>query len=73
MGKRLWPPYTFSLNNAIHPGKNKLKIQVGNLMVNEMGLLDDLGQLRHWGWHGAPPDSCFDAGLFGPVKLLIEK
>jgi len=40
--------------------------------ANEMGLKDDLGELRHWGWQGAPPDSCFDAGLFGPVRVLLK-
>lgn len=69
---RLWPPFTFDASDFVRPGRNRLKVRVGNLMVNEMGLQDDLGQLRHWGWRGTPPDSCFDAGLFGPVRVLVE-
>jgi hypothetical protein len=71
VGERLWPPFTFN-TNAIKRGENKVRIRIGNLMVNEMGLKDDLGELRHWGWQGAPADSCFDAGLFGPVRLFIK-
>ncbi len=72
VGERLWPPFTFTVKTPIKQGKNTLCIRVGNLMVNEMGLKDDLGKLRTWGWVGTPPDSCYDAGLFGPVKLYVE-
>jgi hypothetical protein len=71
-GERLWPPFVFDATDFIQPGKNKIRIRVGNLMVNEMGLKDDLDLLRHWGWEGTPPDSCFEAGLFGPVTMRIE-
>lgn len=73
VGERLWPPYVFGAADFVRLGKNAIRIRVGNLMVNEMGLLDDLDKLRHWGWEGTPPDSCFDAGLFGPVTVLSEK
>ena len=73
VGERLWPPFTFDLTYALQSGDNKLRIRVGNLMVNAMGLKDDIGELRHWGWEGTPPDSCFDAGLFGPVRILVEE
>jgi len=71
IGERLWAPFTFSAETA-KPGENKLRVRVGNLMANEMGGKDDLGELRHWGWQN-PPDSSFEAGLFGPVNInLIE-
>jgi hypothetical protein len=72
IGERLWPPFLFESRKAVKGGKNSIKIRVGNLMANQMGLKDDLGQLRHWGWRGTPPDNCFDAGLIGPVKLIID-
>jgi hypothetical protein len=71
-GERLWPPFQFDVTPYIKSGKNKIRVRVGNLMVNEMGLKDDLDLLRHWGWSGTPPDSCFDAGLFGPVKIVSK-
>lgn len=71
IGERLWAPFTFSAETA-KSGENKLLIRVGNLMVNEMGGKDDLGELRHWGWQN-PPDSSFEAGLFGPVKIIVPK
>jgi hypothetical protein len=71
VGERLWPPFNFDISEAVQPGKNRIRIRVGNLMVNEMGLRDDLGELRLWGWRGVPPASSFDAGLFGPVNLSI--
>jgi hypothetical protein len=69
VGERLWPPFEFDVGAFVKVGKNKIRIEIGNLMVNSMGIKDDLGTLRHWGWEGVPPDSCFDAGLFGPVKI----
>ncbi len=67
IGERLWPPYIFN-TNRIKKGNNTLRIRVGNLMVNRMGGEDDLGRLRTWGWK-TPPDSSFEGGLFGPVKV----
>ena len=72
VGERLWPPFEFDLSPALRAGKNNIRVRVGNVTANEMGLKDDLGELRHWGWQGAPPDSCFDAGLFGPVRVLLK-
>jgi len=70
VGERLWPPFKFDISKVAQTGKNKIRIRIGNLMVNTMGIKDDLGTLRHWGWEGVPDDSCFDAGLFGPVKII---
>ncbi|MCD6598553.1 MAG: hypothetical protein J7L04_12740, partial [Bacteroidales bacterium] len=69
IGERLWAPFTFKTETT-RSGENKLRIRIGNLMVNEMGGKDDLGELRHWGWQN-PPDSSFEAGLFGPVKIIL--
>ena len=71
IGKRLWPPFTFNAKTN-KAGENKIRVRVGNLMANEMGGKDDLGQLRTWGWQ-TPPDSSFEAGLFGPVKIKLIK
>jgi len=71
IGERLWSPFKF-IAKTIKTGKNKLRVRIGNLMVNEMGGKDDLGILRHWGWQN-PPDSSFEAGLFGPVKINVTK
>jgi len=40
-------------------------------MANEMGGKDDLGKLRTWGWQ-TPPDSSFEAGLWGPVRIFTD-
>jgi hypothetical protein len=71
IGERLWSPYIYK-TDKVKKGKNKIRIRVGNLMVNEMGGEDDLGKLRGWGWQ-TPPDSSFEAGLFGPVKVKSLK
>ncbi|NOY59333.1 MAG: hypothetical protein GXO75_10470, partial [Calditrichaeota bacterium] len=72
-GERLWPPFTYDITKFVHTGSNSLRVRIGNLVVNEMGLKDDLGELRHWGWNGPPPDAVFDAGLFGPVKIVVKQ
>ncbi len=69
IGERLWSPFTFK-GKSNKSGENKLRVRIGNLMANEMGGKDDLGELRHWGWQ-APPDSSFEAGLFGPVEINL--
>ncbi len=71
IGERLWPPFAFNAKTN-KDGENKIRVRVGNLMANEMGGKNDLGKLRTWGWQ-TPPDSCFDAGLFGPVRILIDE
>jgi len=71
IGERLWPPYVFNAKIK-KAGENKLRVRIGNLMVNEMGKEDDLGKLRTWGWQ-TPPDSSFEAGLFGPIKITVTQ
>lgn len=75
IGARLWPPYTFDISRALKTGENKIRIRVGNLMVNQMSMQNDLHKLRTWSW-GFSPDPNLDqynAGLNAPVKLLITK
>jgi len=69
-GERLWEPFVFDVSAYIRQGENLLSIKVGNLMVNRMWLYHDLGQLRTWGWKGTPHFEQYDAGLWGPVKLI---
>lgn len=73
VGARLWPPFAFDLSNELKPGENKIRIRIGNLMVGNIWLKEDLGQLRTWGWDENPDFDKYDAGLFGPVKLLVTK
>jgi hypothetical protein len=42
-------------------------------MIGEIWIKEDLGKLRDWGWDGTPDFDQYDAGLFGPVKLLMTK
>ena len=34
VGKKLWKPYTFDISELIQPGKNTIKIIVGNRVDN---------------------------------------
>jgi len=61
----------FSKRKQKETGGNKIRVRVGNLMANEMGGKDDLGKLRTWGWQ-TPPDSSFEAGLWGPVRIFTD-
>jgi hypothetical protein len=73
VGARLWPPFAFDLSKELKPGGNKIRIRIGNLMVGDIWMKEDLGKLRTWGWDENPDFDKYDAGLFGPVKLLITK
>jgi hypothetical protein len=73
VGARLWPPYNFDISGALKNGDNKIRIRVGNLMVNQMSMQNDMHKLRTWSWGFSPdPDiDQYNAGMSGPVKLLI--
>ena len=73
VGARLWPPFIFDISNELAKGKNKIRIRIGNLMVGEMWIKEDMGQLRTWGWCGRPDFEKYDAGMFGPIKFLIKE
>lgn len=70
-GARLWPPFKFDISDKLKAGKNKISIKIGNLIANEMWMKEDMGKLRTWGWQGMPDMNQYDAGLFGPVKLIF--
>jgi len=43
VGSRLWGPYTFDITEALHPGKNEIRIRVANLVNNNYGDLRESG------------------------------
>lgn len=73
VGARLWPPFAFDISKELKQGENKIRICIGNLMVGDIWIKEDMRKLRTWGWRGGPDFDKYDAGLFGPVKLLITK
>jgi hypothetical protein len=71
-GSRLWSPFNFDISGKLKPGENKIKIRIGNLIANEMWMKDDMNKLRTWQWGEVPDINSFDAGIAGPVRLLIS-
>jgi hypothetical protein len=72
VGARLWPPFHFDISGKLKSGENRIKIRVGNLIANGMWMKDDMNKLRLWQWGEAPDMSRFDAGISGPVRLLMS-
>ncbi|MGQ8335539.1 glycosyl hydrolase [Sunxiuqinia sp. A32] len=72
VGARLWPPFKFDISSQLRTGDNKIRIRIGNLMVNEMWKNEDMGTLRTWGWIGNPDFNKYNAGLFGPITLVNQ-
>ena len=56
LGARLWPPHTFDVEGALRPGKNEVRVRVGNLVQNA--------------YIGTRFGAATDSGLIGPVRLL---
>lgn len=73
IGARLWPPFEFDVTKELKSGDNMIRIRVGNLMINEIWLKEDLGKLRTWGWNENPDFDKYEAGLLGPVMLKFIK
>ncbi|MEN6324358.1 MAG: glycosyl hydrolase [Proteiniphilum sp.] len=73
VGARLWPPYVFDLTKELKSGDNTVRVKVGNTMIEYFWLMEDLGKLRSWGFDQNPDYTKYDAGLFGPVKLLVKE
>ena len=81
-GQRLWPPFEIDVTDVLRPGPNVIRVRVGNLITNEMMQYADRGLLGIWGMgrgdeyfvHGlpAPNSEELDAGLFGPVKMIVQ-
>ena len=72
VGARLWPPFVFDISKQLKQGENKVRVRIGNIMLNKLRTSDDMGTLRSWGWVFPDFDAC-DAGLLGPVKLVMTK
>ncbi len=64
-GARLWPPYRFPIGKFLRSGENRIRVRVGNLIVNAVTQYENY----NWKWHEAPTDETLDAGLFGPVAV----
>lgn len=43
VGARLWAPYAFDVTKALKSGKNMIRIRVGNLIANNMGVPSESG------------------------------
>ena len=43
VGARLWAPYAYDITKVLKPGKNTLRIRVGNLIANNMGVPSESG------------------------------
>ncbi len=65
VGSRMWPPFKFEIGTLLRKGRNTIRVQVGNLIVNAVTQYENYD----WKWHTAPDTDTLDAGLFGPVTL----
>jgi beta-galactosidase/beta-glucuronidase len=73
-GSRLWRPFSYDISGLLKEGENNIRIRVGNLVHNEMSLINDVEESIHfWGKTGIPLHNDLDAGLFGPVKITLRK
>ena len=72
VGARLWGPFEFDVSPYVRPGRNELRVRVGNLAVNVMAQFADRGILGTWGWGPPPARESYDAGLFGPVAIKVS-
>ncbi len=43
VGSRLWAPYEYELGDAVRAGTNTLRVRVGNLVANNMGVAAESG------------------------------
>ncbi|KPL15609.1 MAG: hypothetical protein AMS26_07295, partial [Bacteroides sp. SM23_62] len=73
-GSRLWRPFEFDISGFLTEGENSIRIRVGNLVHNEMSLINDVEEsITFWGRTGIPLLDDLEAGLFGPVKIRMKK
>jgi hypothetical protein len=76
----LWhPPYKLNVTDFVHPGKNNLRIVVGNTAMNEMSgkaLPDDRLLNQRYGERFIPQDmdkvQPQPSGILGSVRLLVS-
>lgn len=66
-GERLWPPFTFKIGHLLRPGQNDITVKVGNLVLNAVTQYKDY----NWKWYQAPDSNQLNAGLFGPIYIII--
>jgi hypothetical protein len=71
------PPYRLKLGDAVHPGKNELKVEVTNLWANRLiGDLThpELGTYTRTNMAQAfkAGDEPLTSGLLGPVRIVAE-
>ena len=72
-GSRLWRPFNYDISEFIKEGENNIRIRVGNLVHNEMSLINDVEEsINFWGKTGIPLLEDLDAGLFGPVMIKMK-
>jgi hypothetical protein len=72
-GSSLWRPFRYNISGFLTEGENNIHIRVGNLVHNEMSLINDVEESIHfWGKTGIPLLNDLDAGLFGPVKIILS-
>jgi hypothetical protein len=45
VGARLWPPYRFDVTSALRPGRNTIRVRVGNVVNNNYGDFQPSGLL----------------------------
>ena len=73
VGEKMWGTFKFKVSEFLHPGENRIKVRIGNLIVNKVALQEDFGYwTQRWGLKGYPAKNCFEAGLLGPVKINVE-
>ncbi|MCK4750967.1 MAG: hypothetical protein KAT15_28105, partial [Bacteroidales bacterium] len=73
-GSRLWRPFKYDISDLVKEGENHIHIRVGNLVHNEMSLINDVEEsITMWGKTGIPLLKDLDAGLFGPVRIVMKE
>jgi hypothetical protein len=77
VGSSWCPPYRLDVSRALHPGRNQLRIEVGNLAINHMAgrALPDYRLLHlRYGARFEPQDmdkvQPVPSGLLGSVRLV---
>lgn len=69
IGARMWPPFAFEIGKWLRPGKNGIKVRIGNLILNAVTRYPDY----KWKWHQPPTREQLDCGLFGPVQMVCPE
>jgi len=70
VGRRLWPPFKFSIGEALKIGENTVRVRVGNLLANVMNEFDKKGKLRKTFGMEETTQEQLESGLFGPAIVV---